>query len=94
MPEFEETTYKNRFDIIAKCTNPKSNRVIVGITFFRETNQLESEAAAISIQNAQEKLQYCPPNCTQPCALKNLANASPEMVVQMINSNPLQLNTP
>ena len=91
MPQFKGETYDNRFDIIAHCANLESRRTIVGITFFREDDQLETEAAANAIQNAQEKLRLCPPNCTYPCVLKNLAHANPETVLQLINSNPSQL---
>ena len=91
MPIFKRESYNNRFDIIAHCANPNSRRATVGITFFRNDNQLEAEAAASAIQNAREKLQLCPPNCTYPCVLKNLAHANPETVLQLINSNPSQL---
>mgnify|MGYP001580786325 FL=1 len=69
-------------------------RLIVGITFFREDDQLETEAAANTIQNAQEKLRYCPPSCEYPCVLRNLALATPETVLQLMNSNASQILAP
>ena len=94
MLELDGETYNSRFDIIAQCDNPESNRILVGITFFREGDQLEIKAAANAIQYAQEKLKSCPLNCTYPCILKNLAHATPETVFQLINSNPSQLAAP
>src|SRR3989338_8868756 len=91
MPVFNGEQHNNRFDIIAVCPNPESRRAMVGITFFREENQLETEAAQESIENAQEKLKACPPDCTIQCDLRNLAQATHELVLAFINSRRSQL---
>ncbi len=90
MPEFCGTPYKYRFDIICICPNPKSSRVIVGITFFRNESSLKTFEAQESVQNAQNKLSLCPPNCLYSCDLKNLAISTPEEILQVINPYPLK----
>lgn len=83
--------YTDRYDIVAKCVNPNSALVYVGITFFRNSALLEEDAARNAISNAREKLLKCPPGCLYSCDLKNLSLASPETVLQLVNSNPAQI---
>lgn len=83
--------YQYQTSIVAECINPDVSLVAVGITFFRKHSQLEEEGASHAIENAREKLAKCPASCIHPCVLKNLANETPEMVLQMLSTNELQL---